>query len=206
MIPTTQQVGMFLGLAVHDTSQAIGSALTYGTVYHAEEVVKVTAITKLSRNLLLAAVIPGLTYTTAMKEKEAAGSSHKAESAESAESGEQKTMVPTMADLKKYIPGFVLGFVGMSVLRTVGDVSLDQAGLALGVLDAYQWKQAVGVVGNQVGSHYLLGTAMAAVGLSTSAANLRGVGPKPFLVGLAGAGVVGATGFASTMALGTLLG
>ena len=111
-----------------------------------------------------------------------------------------------MADLKKYIPGFVLGFVAMSVLRTVGDVSLDQAGLALGVLDAYQWKQAVGLVGNQVGSHYLLGTAMAAVGLSTSAANLRGVGPKPFLVGMAGAGVVGATGFASTMALGTLLG
>ena len=203
MIPTTHQVGMFLGLAVHDTSQAIGSALTYGTVYHAEEVVKVTAITKLSRNLLLAAVIPGLTYTTAMNEKKAAGS---ADPPSSDKAETKSSMMPTVTELKKYIPGFVLGFVCMSVLRTAGDVSLDQAGLALGILDTYQWKQAVGLVGNQVGSHYLLGTAMAALGLSTSAANLRGVGPKPFLVGLAGAGVVGITGFASTMALGTLLG
>ena len=40
---TSQQIGMFLGLAVHDTSQAIGSALTYSTVYGDDEVLKFAA-------------------------------------------------------------------------------------------------------------------------------------------------------------------
>ena len=43
-------------------------------------------------------------------------------------------------------------------------------------------------------SQILLGTAMAGVGLSTSASSLRGVGWKPFAVGGAGALVVGGTG------------
>ena len=51
-------------------------------------------------------------------------------------------------------------------------------------------------------SQVLLGTAMAAVGLNTSFAVFKGVGLKPFVVGLAGALVVGAVGMGMAMLLG----
>ena len=189
---TSQQIGMFLGLAVHDTSQAIGSALTYSTVYGDDEVLKFAAITKLSRNLFLAGVVPGLAYANAKREGLLKSTSKGA------------SLMPTMTEVVQYVPGFVVGFVGMSMLRTAGDVSLDSYGAAMGLLDASQWKALTSVVGNDIGSHYLLGTAMAAVGLNTNAGALRGVGAKPFVVGLAGAGVVAGTGFLSTVLLGTL--
>uniref|UniRef100_A0A7S3LKK9 Uncharacterized protein n=1 Tax=Aplanochytrium stocchinoi TaxID=215587 RepID=A0A7S3LKK9_9STRA len=189
IMTSSHQIGMFLGLAIHDTSQVIGSALTYATVYGDEEVLKVAAITKLSRNLFLAGVIPGLAYMTAKREGAVKASS---------------SLLPSAAEIKKYIPGFVIGFVGMSALRTAGDISLENYGSALGLMDGDQWKWATSVVGSEIGSHYLLGTAMAAVGLGTSASALKGVGYKPFVVGLAGAGVVGVTGFTTTMILTTL--
>ena len=55
-----------------------------------------------------------------------------------------------------------------------------------------------------MGSKYLLGTAMAAVGLSTSWTVFKGVGYRPFAVGFAGAGVVGGAGLASAVAMGKL--
>ena len=154
------------------------------------------AITKLSRNLFLAGVVPVLTYLNAKKEGQIKGSN--------ATAAASLSSLPTLAELRKYIPGFVLGFVGMSMLRTLGDVSLDSYGAALALFDGQQWKALTSLVGNDVGSHYLLGTAMAAVGLNTSAAALKGVGYKPFVVGCAGAGVVAGTGFVSTTILGSL--
>jgi hypothetical protein len=60
--------------------------------------------------------------------------------------------------------------------------------------DVEIYTQAVNLIGNDL-SKYALGTAMAGVGLSTSASSLKGVGWKPFAVGGAGALVVGGTGF-----------
>lgn len=189
VIPSSHQIGIFLGLCVHDTSQVVGSALTYATVFGDEEVLKVATVTKLTRNLFLAGVIPGLTYMTAKREGLVEPSS---------------SLLPSFAQFKKYFPGFVGGFMGMSALRTVGDVTLAEYGAALGVLDADAWAAATKFVGNELGSHLLLGTAMAAVGLTTSASALKGVGAKPFVVGFAGAAAVGLTGFTSTMILGKL--
>mmetsp|Transcript_2908 Transcript_2908/g.3937 ORF Transcript_2908/g.3937 Transcript_2908/m.3937 type:complete len:461 (+) Transcript_2908:223-1605(+) len=187
LLPTSHQIGMFLGLAVHDTSQVIGSALTYATVYGDEEVLKVAAVTKLSRNLFLAGVIPGLAYMTAKREGSVSTSN---------------SLLPSAGEIKKYVPGFVIGFVGMSALRTLGDVTLDSYEAAFGLLTGEQWKTLTSTIGSEIGSHYLLGTAMAAVGLNTSASALKGVGYKPFVVGLGGALVVGATGFTTTTILG----
>ena len=61
---------MFLGLAIHDTSQVIGSALTYDQVYNDEVVLKTATITKLTRNVLLAGVIPALAYSHASINRE----------------------------------------------------------------------------------------------------------------------------------------
>ena len=175
LLHSSQQIGIFLGIAVHDTSQVIGTALSYSSLYNDETVLKVATITKLTRNLFLAGVIPYLTYTTAMHDRLTIES-------------KSNTLLPTFSDLNKYFPGFILGFIGMSVLRSVGDMTLESHGLAFNLIDTENWKTIV--QGVDVGSHYLLGTAMAAVGLSTSAASLKGVGVKPFVVGLVGAGAV----------------
>ena len=53
---------MFLGTAVHDTSQVVGAALTYKQVYDDDVVLRVATVTKLTRNIFLAAVIPLLTW------------------------------------------------------------------------------------------------------------------------------------------------
>jgi uncharacterized membrane protein YadS len=58
------------------------------------------------------------------------------------------------------------------------------------------------LIGDVWGSRLLLGTAMAAVGLNTSFSVFRGVGFKPFAVGLAGALVVGAVGLTMAVVFG----
>ena len=59
---SSEQVGMILGVAIHDTSQVLGSALSYKETFDDEVAFKVAAVTKLMRNLGLAVAIPLLTY------------------------------------------------------------------------------------------------------------------------------------------------
>ena len=72
-------------------------------------------------------------------------------------------------------------------------------------MDQAWWKKLVGLVGNEIGAKHCLGTAMAAVGLSTSASVVRGVGLAPFAVGAAGSAVVGGVGLACAVALSLAL-
>jgi uncharacterized membrane protein YadS len=69
-------------------------------------------------------------------------------------------------------------------------------------LSAGEWSAFTSQVGDFWGSRVLLGTAMAAVGLNTSFSVFKGVGPKPFVVGLAGAVIVGAAGVVMAVLLG----
>ncbi|KAH9260475.1 hypothetical protein BASA81_001645 [Batrachochytrium salamandrivorans] len=179
----SQQIGLFLGLSVHDTSQVIGSALTYSSVYGDELVLKIATITKLSRNILLAGVVPYLSmqYNT------------------------NPGQLSKVEQFKKYTPQFVFAFVGMSLVRSVGDFTLTNYGSAFGVLDPATWKQVYNFVGGPLGTQYLLGTALAGVGLQMKLSQLKGVGYKPFLVGLSGAGIVAGTGFASASVMGAFL-
>lgn len=174
---SSEQVGVCLGVAIHDTSQVLGSAMSYKETFDDEVALKVAAITKLTRNLGLAIAIPGLTYLHAMEKKESTNN-------------DQPVIGDTISGLntfKKYIPSFLIAFVGMASLRSTGDFLLGTD------LEAYN--ATMNFIGNDV-SKYALGTAMAGVGLSTSASSLKGVGWKPFAVGASGALVVGGTGFA----------
>jgi uncharacterized membrane protein YadS len=102
----------------------------------------------------------------------------------------------------RYVPAFVVGFLLMAVLRSIGDAILGPPGFAFGAIDGREWKQVIDVVGDTVASRVLLGTAMAAVGLSTSFEVFRGVGLKPFAVGLAGAIAVGSAGMLMAVLFG----
>ena len=71
-------------------------------------------------------------------------------------------------DIGKLFPLFVLGFVAMAVmLRSIGDATLAH-GLAFGIWSSPAWKNLTSEIGDVWGSRYLLGAAMAAVGLGTS--------------------------------------
>ena len=111
---------------------------------------------------------------------------------------DNKSMVDKIGE---YVPIFVLGFMGMSMVRSVGDAMLAEDMVAYGIMNADEWKTTTKLVGNQIGGHYLLGTAMAAVGMSTSASALKGVGPKPFFVGASAALCVAGTAFTSVTLL-----
>jgi len=74
----------------------------------------------------------------------------------------------------------------------------------LGLMTRENWKYYVKTLTDTV-SPWCLGMAMASVGLSTNLQTLKGVGPKPFVAGFAGAGVVGMVGFTMAKAIGPQL-
>ena len=133
------------------------------------------AVTKLSRNILLAGVIPYL----AVKHNAGANESF------------------SLASLRKHTPTFVVGFVLASAARTLGDVAGFNASVPY-------WKDAFDFAGGTM-STTLLGTAMAAVGLSTRLSVLKGVGVKPFVCGAGGAVIVGGTALTCCTALNLIL-
>jgi uncharacterized integral membrane protein (TIGR00698 family) len=180
-LPTSETIGLFLGTAVHDTSQVVGAALTYKQVYGDDVVLRVATVTKLTRNIFLAVVIPILTWLH-MKETGAASATGAAR-----------------IRWSKLVPGFVIGFLAMAVVRSIGDWMLTANGAAFGVWSAAQWAAITKSLGDYWASQILLGTAMAAVGLNTNFAVFKGVGMKPFAVGMAGALAVGLVGI--TMAI-----
>ncbi|MFN7019691.1 MAG: putative sulfate exporter family transporter, partial [Fimbriimonadales bacterium] len=83
---------------------------------------------------------------------------------------------------------------------SIGDAQVAN-GLAFGIWDTDGWKEFTKAVGETWGSR-ALGTAMAAVGLATSFSVFKGVGLKPFLVGLVGALLVGVIGWSMAFLLG----
>ena len=184
VLSRSETVGLFLGTAIHDTSQVVGASLTYRQMFADDVVLRVATVTKLTRNLCLAAVIPLLTWLHMRSAQAQSTTSRKAPS--------WKTLVPT----------FVIGFVAMAALRTVGDITLQASGAAFGAWNAASWGALTTQVGDFWASRVFLGTAMAAVGLNTSFSVFQGVGAKPFAVGFAGALVVGAVGMAMAVVFG----
>ncbi|MDM7460559.1 MAG: putative sulfate exporter family transporter [bacterium] len=182
ILHTSEQIGLFLGTAVHETSQVVGAALTYKEVFNDEVVLKAATVTKLTRNLFLAIVVPMLSYLY-LRQMAAQGEG---------DGGK--------ISIAKLLPAFILGFIAMAVVRSIGDAQVAN-GLAFGIWDADGWKELTKAVGETWGSR-ALGTAMAAVGLATSFSVFKGVGLKPFLVGLVGALLVGFIGWGLAFLLG----
>jgi uncharacterized integral membrane protein (TIGR00698 family) len=184
LLNTSETIGLFLGTAIHDTSQVVGAALTYKQVYADDVVLRVATVTKLTRNIFLAAVIPVLTWMHLRAQARTVGAGG------------------IGAISTSLVPGFVVGFVLMALVRTIGDATLGSTGAAFGVLGADSWASLTRDLGDFWASQVFLGTAMAAVGLNTNFAVFKGVGLKPFVVGMAGALVVGAVGMSLAILLG----
>ena len=183
LLDTSEQIGLFLGTAVHETSQVVGAALTYQEVFNDEVALKAATVTKLTRNLFLAVVVPLLSFVHLRRQR--------------LEGGGRASPV----GIAKLFPMFVLGFVAMSVVRSVGDATVG-GGAAFGLWPEGVWTTLTTQIGDTWGSRYLLGTAMAGVGLGTSFSVFKNVGMKPFAVGLVGAVLVGAAGLVMALVFG----
>lgn len=189
-------VGLTLGVAIHDTSQVMGAALSYKESYGDETAFELAAVTKLVRNLGLAAAIPYLTYQHQRNHPSSTSSDEDAPSARKPMSIREETM-SGLTTFTKIVPPFLMAFLCMSVLRSIGDVTIMTAGSTQAAL---YYDATVSFIGNHV-SKYALGTAMAATGLSIDANSLRTVGWRPFALGGASAMLVGGVGCSTALAV-----
>ncbi|MFC2053136.1 YeiH family protein [Chloroflexota bacterium] len=179
------QIGLFLGTSIHDTSQVVGAAKVYADVFSQPLTLDVATVTKLVRNVFMAAVIPFMAC-------------YYARSTESQSGAEGKK-----TSFWKLLPLFVLGFLAMAVIRSIGDASLNATGEAFGIWDAGTWASIISVI-KTWGSNLLV-VALAGVGLSTNFRTFKGLGNKPFFVGLSAALAVGVVSFITISLIGNLV-
>jgi uncharacterized integral membrane protein (TIGR00698 family) len=170
--------GVFLGTAIHDTAQVAGAGLIYQQQFTAPDALSAATVTKLVRNLCMAGVIPLLAV---LYHRRASGPGSAA------------------ARWHQAVPLFVLFFVLMAAVRTVGDMGAQP----FGMLSTETWKQGVLPLAETI-SVWCLTVAMAAVGLGTELAKLKNLGLRPFGVGLAAALLVGGVSWGLLTVLGRL--
>lgn len=176
------RIGIFLGTSVHDTSQVTGSALVYIQVFSQARVLDIAVVTKLIRNVFMIAVIPLMTlYYSYRNRKEA-------------ETGRTK--------LGKFFPLFIIGFLALAAVRSVGDATLEGSGAAFGLWSETNWAAVHGSMKSWAVN--LLVVALSGVGLGTNFRTIKKMGIKPFLVGLAASGIVGLVSFGAISLLGIL--
>jgi uncharacterized integral membrane protein (TIGR00698 family) len=171
------KVGLFLGTSIHDTSQVAGAGLVYAETFAKPQALNVATITKLVRNVFMVAVIPLMAFHYTRNQKAAEGS-----------------IASKKINITRLLPVFVLGFLFCALLRSIGDMTLNTTGAAFGFLDGAPWKGTYSFI--KTWAVNLLVVALAGVGLNTRFRLLRGLGVKPFLVGLGAALSVGVVSFA----------
>lgn len=180
------QAGLFLGTAIHETAQVAGAGLVYADVFSAPRGLDVATITKLIRNAFMAIVIPLMAFYYARR---ALGQGEEFEG--------QKT------SFTKLFPIFILGFLAFAVIRSIGDAGIHAGGSAFGLWDNATWKAIHSFIKSWAVNFMVL--ALAGVGLSTSFHILRGLGIKPFVVGLGAALMVGVVSLTMIFLLGTFV-
>ena len=171
--------GIFLGTAIHDTSQVIGAALMYSQQAQAPAALAAASVAKLLRNLSIAVLVPLAAWLVRRHEARAGGEGHTADA-------HQKGLAPHA----QLVPMFVLAFLGFIVVRTAGDSLLHQSAL---------WQAIVNT--GYTGSDLFLTCGMTAVGLSVSFADMWRIGWRPLAAGFVVASLVGACSLTLTLGL-----
>src|SRR5699024_3272708 len=115
------KAGLFLGTAIHDTAQVTGSALIYDQMFQMEKAVDVAMVTTLTRNLVIIAVIPIVSMLFSKRTKVY----------ENEEGVGENFRIPKWY---KLIPLFVIGFLLLALVRTIGVMTLTNSGSAFGCL------------------------------------------------------------------------
>jgi uncharacterized integral membrane protein (TIGR00698 family) len=165
--------GLWAGVAVHDTSQVIATGAAFGP-----EALDVATVVKLIRNALMA---PLLFLIAAVWAGRAANET--VPCAAAAPGGTSRGSVGRRG-IRRAIPLFVLGFLALATLRTVGLIDAQQA------------------AGLDTVARSLILVALAAVGMSIHVGELRETSWRPLAVGFAVALIVGLGSLAAIVTLG----
>ena len=144
-------IGLFLGTSIHETSQVAAAGLIYDQQFNSPETLNIATVTKLIRNTFLVIMIPLFAFLY--------------------NRGQSKEKNYSII---KIFPYFVLGFVGMIILRNFGDHFFID-------VSNNNWKDTVEIIKSS--SKVFLTMAMAAIGLSTNLKDIKAMGYKPFVVG-----------------------
>ena len=152
-------VGLFLGTSIHETSQVAAAGLIYEQQFNSPETLNVATVTKLIRNTFLIIMIPLFAFLY--------------------NRGQTKEKSYSILSI---FPYFVLGFVGMIVLRNLGDQIFITENNS-------SWNEIITII--KFFSKVFLTMAMAAIGLSTNLKDIKSMGYKPFIVGFIGMLTVG---------------
>jgi uncharacterized integral membrane protein (TIGR00698 family) len=169
------KIGLFLGTAIHDTSQVTGAGLVYSEVFASPRVLEIATVTKLVRNIFMVGVIPYLAFSYTKRAKASAAHPEKTYS------------------IKSILPWFIIGFLIMAALRSFGEVTLTSTGRALYFMSTENWLNFYGFIKQWAVNLFVL--ALAGVGLSTDFRAIKKLGIKPFIVGLGTALIVGLVSF-----------
>ena len=143
--------GLFLGTSIHETSQVAAAGLIYEQQFNSQETLNIATVTKLIRNTFLIIMIPLFAFLY--------------------NRGKTKEKKYSLLSI---FPYFVLGFVGMIIMRNLGDEFFITN-------YEYNWENTIDTI--KFLSKIFLTMAMAAIGLSTNLKDIRGMGYKPFVVG-----------------------
>jgi uncharacterized integral membrane protein (TIGR00698 family) len=146
--------GMFLGTAIHDTSQVIGAAMIYAQQFAAPDTVAVAGFTKLLRNLSMLVLIP--LAAISMRD-----------------STDGATGAAARMPLRQAFPGFLIAFVLLAMVRTAGDAAFAGTGAA----QAWSGMITAGLAASDL----LLVCGMTAIGLGVSLREVRSLGWRAFL-------------------------
>ena len=169
------KVGYFLGTAVHDTSQVTGSALLYSEIFDQPLALEIAVITKLFRNICMIFILPLIAYFTSVY-----GENFQ---------NDLKTESQQKLNIKRYFPAFIIWFLLMATIRSLGDFSLDSTEKVFWKITEEDWKEFVETL--KTITVQLLFVALAAIGLNTRFANIKNLGLQPFLAGCFAALTVG---------------
>lgn len=148
--------GTWAGTAVNDTSQVVATGLIYS-----QTAGEVATVVKLTRNLFMAPVIVVLSSIYLARTRSAGGT-------EAKHGG---------VSLKTAVPGFVVGFLVMAILNSLGAFPSTMLDLI------------------KTASNWLIVVALGGVGVETNLASLRTIGFRPFYAGLCAATFMAAVSF-----------
>ena len=153
--------GLFLGTAIHETSQVAAAGMIYDQQFNSPETLNIATVTKLIRNTFLVVMIPlfGYLYNR----------------------GNPNSSKVSIINI---FPYFVLGFIAMILIRNIGDEVIQ-----VQEYNEKTWNIFISYTKDT--AKICLTMAMAAVGMSTNLSELKEMGYKPFLVGLIAAITVG---------------
>lgn len=186
------QAGIWLGTSIHDTSQVTGAALVYADYWSDSLTLDVATITKLVRNLFMVLIIPIMAiYEQKMQQSDLTKITDNSQSTD--KKSQNNPQNSKKLHLWDYFPKFILLFITLVIIRTIGDSLIDSTGAIFSIITDQQWGNFISFV--QAWAKRFMIIALAGVGLNTNVKSFRTLGIKPLIAGLIAALTTGLVSF-----------